>query len=666
MCGRCLDDGEERGGACVETPSPYVGPFRVSRDHFAVWDGSRYHRLFLRGVNVGGPRPGEAGSQTSLTAADWLRWMAIWAEAGLDVVRVYHLHPPELYEALVAWNTAHTTQPIYLMQGIYYPELEPGDSTDLFVGGAPFDALVANAIDCVHGHCPSYPDASPWVIGWLVGRELMADEVEDTDRVHAAVSSYDGPALAIHATTPTAAWMVERMDHAIAWERAQYASERPIAFTLWPPLDPLTHPTERLVFHADVVSVDLAGVDATRAPAGHFISYHAYPYDPDFLSEDAEYLVCADRFGPNPYRGYLRALRAHYADQAVLISEYGVPTSSAPAHPSTSGMAQGGLDEAQQGAYAARMLEGMDDVGAAGGIWFQWEDGWWKRSWTALRRAFPHERYPLWHDLLDSEQSFGLIAFEPRMSSMSSLAIAPASAHVQALRAAASAEVLHLEIDLDSELLAGETLEIGIDVLDRGRGEPVLPSGAALRSSRAELAIVLTPTEAHLRVTPCLDVNTDLDDESFVAATRAGGCGGWAEVRWLMTNHHLRPPTGCYVPRDFFDLGNLPVRAASAPATRRDVVVIDGRTVRVDLAWNLIFVADPSTRSVLDDRAETAEADATVTDGIVIAVAARGDVVESTPYVWETWNTAPATTERLKAGAETFFSYTRSLPRWLD
>ncbi len=664
-CGRCLDDGVDHEGTCTPAAPPHVGPFRVSRDHFQVWDGTRYRALFLRGVNVGGPRPGEAGSETSLGEADWLRWMAMWADAGMNVVRVYHLHPPELYDALVAWNGAHPSAPIYLLQGVYYPEVEAGGDIDFFSGGESFDALVAHDVDCIHGACEGYPDASAWTLAWLVGRELMPDEVIHTDMLHAETTSYTGTALSIAATTPTAAWIVERMDHALAWERAHHAAERPIGWTLWPVLDPLSHPTERPRWQADLVRVDLAPVDATHAPAGHFISYHSYPYDPDFLAEDAELQTHADRFGPDSYRGYLRALREHYADQAFLVAEFGVPTSRAPAHTSTSGMAQGGLDETQQGRFAARMLENIEDAGAAGGVWFQWEDGWWKQSWTSLRRAFPRSRFPLWHNLLDPEQSFGLVSFEPALTAPTTLAIAGGSAHVRAIRASSSAAIVRFEIELDAPLGAGETLELGLDVLDPTRGEPALPSGRALVASRAEAAITLTDDDARFRITACLDTNRLLDDERFVTATRAGGCG-WADLRWVMTNQHERPPSGCFVTRDFYDLGALHVRAGDAPPRSDDVIVVDGAVVRVELPWSMLVVSDPSTRSVLDDDPATADADATVSEGIALAVLVRGELVESAPYAWPTWDTAPATTERLKDGAETFFAYTRALPRFAD
>ena len=662
-CGRCLDDLVDRDAACVATSVDYVGPYRVGRDHFSIWDGSRYRHLFLRGVNVGGPRPGESADQTSLTEDDWLRWIAIWAEAGMNLVHVYRLHDPPLYRALLAWNGSHVDQPIYLLQGVYGVE-PPTPATDLFASGTALDDEVAHAIDCVHGACTGYPDASPWTIAWLLGRELDPQEVLTTDAAHQSIDAYEGDALSIRATTPSAAWVVERMDRAVVLERSRYGTERPIAHILWSALDPITHRTERASRSSDLASIDLAGVDASRAPAGHFVSYHAYPYDPGFLSDDVDYLWCADQLGPNSYRGYLGDLRAHHRDQAMLVAEFGVPTSLAPGHAAPSGMSQGGIDEREQGASAARMLENIRDVGAAGGVWFQWEDRWWKNAWTTAGRAFPAARFPLWHDRLNPEQAFGLLAFEPTPSAEATLFTSDAG-RVRAVRASSSATVLHVEVELDAPL-AGDALEVGLDVLDRARGESALPSGTPLIASAAELAVTVQAGAAQARITPCLDPSRALDDPSFVASTRAGGCGGWASLRWTLGEAYVRPSDECYVPRQLYDLGTLHVRDASAAAGSLDVVVIDASTVRFDIPWNVLMITDPSTRSVLDDRASTAETEASITDGIALAIAVDGVLIETRPYTWPTWEDAPATTERLKDGAETFFAYMRSLPRWLD
>lgn len=673
QCGRCLDDwqGED---VCTLVEVAYVGPYRVTRDHFAVWDGTRYRPLFLRGVDVGGARPGQTADETSLTVADWTRWMTIWADAGLDVLRVYRAHDPPLYEALIAWNEAHPDQPIYLLQGVYLRDIEPGQTEDLFPRAERFDADVADAIDAVHGAREGYPDASAWCMGWLVGREVSSSEVDTTNGMHPEVTAYTGTALSVSSVAASEAWVVERLDRAVVYERAHYGTERPIGFTSWLELDPITHPTEAPASHQDTSTLDLRHVDASAAPAGHFVSYHAYPYFPDFVNEDPVYVQYADALGRDPYRGMIADLRRAHDGQALLISEFGVPTAFAPAHPAISGMSQGGITEEQQGVYAARMMRDIEEVGAAGGIWFQWEDGWWKRSWTSDNRAFPRDHFPLWHDLLNPEQGYGLMAFAPETSAWERLeTTAEGTGRVRAVWAAYDAERVHFRIDLDAPLTSGDTMVVGLDVLDRTRGEPTLPDGTALVTTAPELAITIAPdvTTATMRVTPCLDLVELPRDLLYNASprTRAGGCGGWATMGWLFSAFHYQR-SGCRASDQVYPLGDLPMRDALAAPGSLDAVVVDrsaaSPSVRLDLPWALVLVTDPTTRSVFDDDPTMTMAQASVTDGVALGVALDGELVETAPYLWPGWTSAPPTTERLKAGAETFFAYTRTLSRWSE
>src|SRR5206468_3607091 len=94
-------------------------------------------------------------------------------------------------------------------------------------------------------------------------------------------------------------------DAMIGYEMNVYSEQRPLAYTNWPTLDPLTHPTESTLaqedsirrarheivpeapkeYNNDAIGLDAALVRPTAAyPAGVFASFHAYPYYPDFLS----------------------------------------------------------------------------------------------------------------------------------------------------------------------------------------------------------------------------------------------------------------------------------------------------------------------------------------------------------------------------------------------
>jgi len=673
-CGRCLDgflgDGDvEDGGACVpEDDGGYVGPFRVGADWFAAWDGARYRHLFLRGMNVGGARPGEIASQNSLVEADWLRWMAIWAEAGLNVLRVYDLHYAGLYQALVTWNEANPEHPIYLLQGVYLRDDEIELLHDLHDRTPRFDADVVRAIDCIHGACaddPSYPDASPWVMGWLLGREVLSGEVLATDEAHADVNSYPGGALSITNTSPSTVWAVERLDRAVVYERNTYDVERPVGFSNWIELDPIDHPTEPPWGDQDVTTIDLEPVDRSLAPAGHFISYHVYPHYPSLLNEDPVYRLHTDSEGrPDSYRGVLQALRTHHANTAFLVSEFGVPSSWGRARTSFSGMHQGGIDEVDQGEAAIRMFRDIQELGGAGGVWFQWEDGWWKTSWVSRVRAFPLDRNALWHDLLNPEQGYGLMAFVPQVGAIDT--IFDGDGRIRRVNAAVSVEALELDIELSAPLADGELIELGLDVLDRERGEYALPSGTAVDVGLEAALVIAADANGDLSVSRCLDLHDHAATESRAPLrTGAPGCEGWVHATWVVGWAHATPQ-GCVYPTVTYDIGALHGRLASEPSSSLDAIVIDGARLRIRLPWSLVHFTDPSTRSVLEDDPDTSGLDAVVTDGIVLTVHIAADTIQTEPFTWPTWDVAPPVTERLKDGVEALFDYTRAMPRFVD
>ena len=60
-----------------------------------------------------------------------------------------------------------------------------------------------------------------------------------------------------------------------------------------------------------------------------------------------------------------------------------------------------------------RLLEDIADTGCAGSILFALFDEWFKVNWLVQRVEQPRDRDPLWHNLLDPEENYGLIAFDP-------------------------------------------------------------------------------------------------------------------------------------------------------------------------------------------------------------------------------------------------------------
>src|SRR5207247_1123906 len=88
--------------------------------------------------------------------------------------------------------------------------------------------------------------------------------------------------------------------------------------------------------------------------------YHAYPYYPDFIGLDSTYGAARSSAGASHYYGYLLDLKRHHAGRALLIAEYGVPSSRGLAHLQPEGLHHGGHDEREMAQQDVRLRVGSD------------------------------------------------------------------------------------------------------------------------------------------------------------------------------------------------------------------------------------------------------------------------------------------------------------------
>ncbi len=331
---------------------PYRGNFAIKNEQFAIWNGTGYIPVFIKGINLGISVPGTQPGQLAATAEDYRRWFHLIREAGYNTVRLYTLHFPAFYEELRLFNLEHPQAPLMVLQGIWLEENET--VSDLFLQTAEFDQEIREVVAAVHGdivipsrlgkaHGTFSTDISDWVIGFVPGREIFPDEVAITNLSNPGETSYSGDYFQLPAGDPVEVWLTERLDQLMGYEHDQYQSRRPTGISTWPTLDPLFHPTEQDIPDSseDREQIDLANVQSTDSSAGFFIGYHAYPYYPDFIVEDPYYNAESDQEGPNNYLGYLKDLKSHYAQIPLLIAEFGVPSSWGTAHHSPSGMNHG-------------------------------------------------------------------------------------------------------------------------------------------------------------------------------------------------------------------------------------------------------------------------------------------------------------------------------------
>jgi hypothetical protein len=657
-------------------------PARVQGPSLELSTGGGFERRFWPGVNLGSTTPGHQPGEVAASRRQYDSWLAGMGDLGVRVVRIYTILRPDFYDALAAYNAAHPAAPIYFIQGIWLPGEEDwyasGDAYSPAVTDT-FRAEIDDAVAVVHGSAtlPQRPghaagsyrsDVARWLLAWSPGIEWDPSATRSTDDKNAGRPPYDGRYIDATADeTRMESWIASMLDH-VATLDANHGWSRPITFTNWLTADPLEHPEEPLA-NEDLVAVDATHVRATGAwPGGFFASYHAYPYYPDFLRLQPSYLRYARvRDGKiDPYAGYLDELRRHHGDQAVMITEFGVPSGTGVAHRGPLDRDQGDHSEQEAGQIDADLMRDIADEGYAGGVLFEWADEWFKNTWNTEPTDFPRDRRQLWRNVLTNEEQFGVVASEPGRKPAvvldgrdrewkrngSKKLVGSTRGPVREIRAVADAAYLHLLVRSDARK---RPLTLGLDV--RAGSNKGLP-GTKGAFPQADVAVTLgrgrkatiaqaawTDPVLHLYGLAAHLVPAD-------AADLKQGSGVWTRPQQMLSRPYTVPSTGEQRPVELKDQSTLPWGTGDPGARGFDVRTLaagDGSEVELRIPWALLGFADPSSRRVYVPHPDGTFTSA-VSKRIAVAAAAPGErLVRGRALALKGWNSVTSH-ERRKAG----------------
>ncbi len=408
----------------------------------ALWmkGPSGWEKFYVLGANLGPAAPGYFPGSPPIQGRYYTQWLRYAEQANANVIRAYTLLPPAFYRAFR--HHVREGGKIRLYQQIWVGDPPGKDLYDAqFVEETRRE--IRYVVDALHGRGdvpPKYARGSgvyenniaEHVAALMLGRELEASVVLRTDLLNPGKSKFAGQYITVSGATPTEVWFAEMLDYLVGYQTDTYHWQHPVAIVNWPPLDPLRHPTEASIAEEvrirarrgeslaqpdelkddnDSASIDESKFRATTAfQAGLFASYHVYPYYPDFLILDPQYLSARDREGPNPLFGYLRKLREKIP-HPLVVSEYGVPSSIGISHFHPYGWHHGGHSEPAQAELLLRLTRSIREAGCAGGVVFALIDEWYKHNWLTVDFEQPLERTPLWINELDPEKRYGLVGF---------------------------------------------------------------------------------------------------------------------------------------------------------------------------------------------------------------------------------------------------------------
>lgn len=718
-------DPEWRRGEAGSSPRPTTLQLRARTrgSHFEVLGDSSWRRLWIKGINLGAALPGKFPSEFPRDSSLYTRWLGMMAGMNANTVRLYTILPPEFYRALRGWNLSHPDSTLWLVHGVW-TELPPGHRFDSPQWEGEFVTETRRVVDVIHGATILEPrpghasgrydaDVSEWTLAYILGREWEPYAVAAFDSADSRRADWRGRFLQANDAPAMERWLARIADGMLAHEYEQYNALRPIAWTNWPTLDPLSHPTEATVAEERELREragrpigravleydnDLLGLDANLVgptpsnPAGVFASYHAYPYYPDFMNLDPGYNRARSSDGRSNYAGYLRELVRHHADMPVVIAEYGVPSSRGNAHLQAQGFDHGGHDEAAQALIDARLTRELHETGTAGGILFAWIDEWFKKNWVVIDFEIPLENTRKWHNVMDAEQHYGVLAMvagdsatrpvlggDPsRWKAMPMLARQDAPSGVPAtLRVSSDESYLYLAIETGGDFSwTTHGLEVGVDTWRASLGQHQLPRSGVSGAMGFEFVVDLpAPDSGAIRVLPEYNRYVALDSSGddrgrfhrrpIAVADRSDGR---FDPMLVVTNRARLGRDGTSYKAQQVDRGRLEF-GTEAGSTLSDWYHDEGAgLIELRIPWDLLNVTDPSTRTLLLDRTATGPFGTVKAEDFHFMVVAydrrNGDSAQLGPsrgWRWEGWE-EPEWQARLKPVYDSMRSTWKALP----
>jgi len=586
-----MESRKETGQPLVARKEADKGVFLADSKKIYIRDGEDKKPFFIKGVNLGAALPGKAFTEFPQDKETYSGWLTQMASLNVNTVRVYTLLPPAFYQAYYEYNATHESEPIYLLQEIW-PEEDPEGNDYLRENyNETYRKEIEYAIRAVHGDIiipersyRSYGmyayDVSPYLIGYLVGRELEPDEVLSTDRQNAGYG-YQGEYLySEQSATPTEAWLAQSCDYVLSLEDERYENRPLTAIVNWPTLDPLEHDSEwnpsgnKDLQYNDraVVDINNIGMNPDKTN-GFFGAYHIYPNYPDFINHDVGYDSYEDEQGRFRYGGYLEAFLEQHKKYPALVAEYGISTSMATAHYSPDGYHHGGLSEAEQASGIIRMTDAIVKEGYAGAVIFEWMDEWVKKTWTTENYMIPYNRHMLWHNVIDPEQNYGLLAYQAAPPVMKTIYVRTKEGDsLKRVAVGQDTAYLNIELTFDKENDLSEPISLALSTYAM-KGEP---------KTIWEFSVQLVP-EPKLLVNPGYNwvqgryasINVPLP--SF-------------EEMILQTNAKNLTKEGVFTPAQYLNLSQL-----------KGLVTVEDQKVWIRLPYGLIGFSDPSSQKVLYD-----------------------------------------------------------------
>ena len=382
-------------------------PFRAADG--AMWrnNAGNWEKWYIDGVDLGPGAPGYYPVAPPTDGALYAGWIKDASELHADALRAYVLLPPSFYRAFRHYRDAGGKMSV--IQQIWIGQPPDNDLyTPAFVEMTK--DRIRQVVDAIHGR-GEVPitreqssgiydqDISAAVAAYLIGGDFDQNTYLQTNIINGGKTRFSGRYVSIDEADASEVWYAEMMDYLVSYESSTYNWQRPVAIAGSPSHDPARGAVTEEKLRA-----------SSGFAAGLFAAYDAFPYYPESLVRDPQYLNARDSEGLNPMYGYLRMVRSRIS-LPLVVTGFGMSTSIAVRRAQVNGWDQGGHSEADQADRLLHLRRTVQETGCAGGIVFELADEWYRQGWMREGFETPEDRAMLWLNDLDPSKRYGLIGY---------------------------------------------------------------------------------------------------------------------------------------------------------------------------------------------------------------------------------------------------------------
>lgn len=390
----------------------------IDKDIYIVKD-NKWQKFYIKGINLNQTKPGVFENENDISYEEFLRWINLIYDMGVNCIRVSNLMGHNFYKALNDFNKEKDS-PIYLMQGIYFDESYLKDGEDL--QSSDLQSILKENIklivDSIHGDPYNMnkldisqiytTDISKYVIGYTIGIEFGKNDLIYTEIMNES-TSYNGKYFYTASNSSSfEAYLAEMGDYLAKYEMKRYKNQRLISFIgsieeVIKNLDDSDKSDINIseISYGEVAKkyIDIENIKPKKnLKTGLVATYNVFPS----YSEVYDYDIGLKYF--------LDKINIHHKIP-VLIGELAIPSSRVPNKFDINKNIEF-VNEEKQADLLLKAFNTIKESKCAGEFIFEFQDNWSRSSWNTKNSKIL-DRSAYWSDSQTYAQSFGIMAFDP-------------------------------------------------------------------------------------------------------------------------------------------------------------------------------------------------------------------------------------------------------------